>query len=125
MKNKIQKMVGFFTIVIMISSNGHTRESYAGRGALIGGVAGGAVAGTFGGVWASLCESGPDTCDVTAGSVIGVAVIAGFVGAGVGAGLGALIGYAIPKNPKISVVPVFTQSKTNGTTAGGSLQVRF
>ncbi len=120
MKNKIQKIVMAMLITILMgTNNSYAGGTYAGRGALIGAGTGGVILGGL--VLASglNCSEYDETCSA-------LPVLYGFgYGALIGGLIGVTVGAFIPKNPKVSVAPIFTQSKTNGTTAGGSLQMRF
>lgn len=130
MKNKMKKIIVVLVAIVTISSsNSYAGETYAAKGALIGGI----VAGVAGGVAGAAIGSKPFFCTDDFGggckssttSTIEVGLIAGAASAAVGAGIGALIGLAIPKHPKISVAPLFIQSKTEGNTTGGSVAFHF
>ena len=127
MKNKIQKLAAVLILTILGSTNSFAGDTYADRGALIGGATLG-VAGVIimGRSFFCITSSG-DGCDNSFSAKYGLrdALIGGAAGLGIGAGIGALIGWGIRKEPKVFVAPLFIQSKTQGNTTGGSVAFHF
>ena len=117
MKNKIQKLIVAILITVFATTNSFAGETYAGKGALLGTGAGAGIGLLMGVADASSCgyDSGP--CGIQV-------IIFPLLGVGAGAILGLAVGSMIPKQ-KLSVSPLFSQSTTEGTTAGGMLEYHF
>ena len=126
MKNKMQKLLMMMLVGILFTSNSFADETYARRDALIGGT----ILGVTGGVLGYFvtdgiqCLGGENCHTSTSTDVIGGAV-AGVVGAGIGAGIGYLVGRHHHKHSDVSIASLLMQSKTQGNTTGGSVEVTF
>lgn len=125
MKNKISTFLSIAIIAVLVgTSNAQARESYAGTGAIVGGITVGMATGIGAAALFGSCsflDAGSQCKDSLVPS-IGIEV--GLVGAAIGAGFGALIGYAIPKHKKLSVVPILDPTPGN-ITAGANLSFKF
>ena len=112
----MKKIITAILVLTLTQSQIVHADTYVGPGAIIGGSVGLVI-----GIAGAFADTDHADDDMTTGETI---LALGLITAA-GAGVGALIGLAIPKHPKVSVAPIYTNSKTNGTTTGGSLAVHF
>ena len=129
LKHKIVTLMVVLSI-ISLSTQSFAWDTYASRGAWIGGItgfAGGAALGGFVGYGLAGTDNngeGSVNGNKPAGAVVG-SLLFGAIGGGIGLGLGALIGSAFLKHPNVSIAPLLIQSKTQGNTTGGSVEFNF